>query len=291
MKTKIVVVLVTYHPDINNLQKVIPILLNQGVEICIVDNSPFDLVLRNQNIKVFNLGENKGIAYAQNVGMKWAFEEQGADFVLQMDQDSIPDTSLVNNLINGYEYLTSKNFNVGLIGAQDIDKDTFVNSQPKINKGKQLTEKDNLIFINQVLSSGSLIPKKTYQTVGNLDEKLFIDLVDFEYCWRILANNLVVVKNTQALIYHKLGEGTVKIFGFLTVGLPKPFRHYYSVRNTVHLILHGQAPFYWKVTNSFKTLFKMLFYPLTLPQGRERFRFIWIGFGDGIKGRFRVINA
>ena len=291
MKPKVIAILVTYYPELDNIRQVIVNLKGQGVQICIVDNSSVGVDFGNLGITVFTLGENKGIAYAQNIGMKWAFEEQGADFVLQMDQDSIPEENLVSKLFEGYNFLMSKGYKVGLIGAQDIDKDTLANSSPKIDTGNQLAEKDNLIIVNQVLSSGSLIPKLTYEIVGGLDERLFIDLVDFEYCWRIIGSDFIVVKNTQAVIYHKLGEGTIKIFGLLSVGLPKPFRHYYSVRNSVHLILHGNAPIYWKVSSSIKVIFKMFFYPLALPQGRERLRFIWSGFRDGIKGRFRVINA
>jgi rhamnosyltransferase len=142
-----------------------------------------------------------------------------------------------------------------------------------------------------VLSSGSLIPKSTYDQVGGPDDKLFIDLVDFAYCWRIASRSLLVIKNPQSQIFHKLGDGKVKILGFLEVGLPKPFRHYYSTRNTVYLILFGKAPFYWKATNSLKVLFKLTIYPLTLPQGKERFNFIWKGFKDGLFKRFQIINA
>jgi len=291
MSNRIIAVLVTYHPDLDHIRKVVLNLSNQGVELCIVDNSPYDIGKVDEHIQVFKLGENKGIAFAQNLGMKWAFEEKDAKFVLQMDQDSIPDENLVVNLLEGYEFLVDRKYEVGLIGAQDIDKDSLVASQAKINKGKVLEGMDNLIHVNEVLSSGSLIPKHTYEKVGKLDDKLFIDLVDFEYCWRIASNDLLVVKNTKAVIYHKLGEGSVKILGLISVGLPRPFRHYYSVRNSVYLILYGQAPIFWKVSNTFKILFKLLVYPIALPQGRERSQFIWRGFRDGVNRRFRIINA
>lgn len=290
MKYKITAILVTYNPDLENLKLIIKKLQSQGCTICVVNNSAFDLQDMDAEIKIFNFRENKGIAFAQNTGMTWAFGDYGSEFVLQMDQDSIPADNLVSTLVSAYEWLKKQGLKAGLIGSQDIDRDTHISSEAKFNKGKKIPG-TKLVQVSEVLSSGSLIPRSTYQQVGGPDDKLFIDLVDFEYCWRIADKGLLIVKNSDSLIFHKLGEGQIKILGLLNVGLPKPFRHYYSVRNTVYLIIFGKAPFYWKVSNSLKVLFKLTIYPIVLPQGKERFRFIWKGFSDGIYKRFQIINA
>lgn len=290
MKYKITAVLVTYNPDSEILKLIISKLQSQECAICVVNNSTFDLEKINEEINIINFRENKGIAFAQNAGMSWAFDELGSEFVLQMDQDSIPADNLVETLVSAWGFLKDLGLKPGLIGSQDIDRDTLLLSEAKFNKGKGIAG-TKLVQVSEVLSSGSLIPRSTYEQVGGPDDKLFIDLVDFEYCWRILEKGLIVVKNPDSLIFHKLGDGQIKILGFLNVGLPKPFRHYYSIRNTVYLILFGKAPFYWKVSNSLKVLFKLTIYPIALPQGKERFRFIWKGLVDGIYKRFQIINA
>ncbi len=68
-----------------------------------------------------------------------------------------------------------------------------------------------------------------------MEDSLFIDAVDSEYCWRIRHNGFLVIKNNDALLAHKLGDGKKKILGFLYVGVPSPIRHYYQVRNTLLL--------------------------------------------------------
>lgn len=290
MSYRITAILVTYNPEIENLKLIISKLQSQGCAICVVNNSTFDLQNMEDEIKIFNFRENKGIAFAQNTGMSWAFDACDSEFVLQMDQDSIPADNLIETLISAWDFLKKLGLKSGLIGSQDIDRDTLVLSEAKFNKGNGIAG-TKLVRVSEVLSSGSLIPRSTYEQVGGPDDKLFIDLVDFEYCWRISEKGLLVVKNPDSLIFHKLGEGQFKILGFLNVGLPKPFRHYYSIRNTVYLILFGKAPFYWKVSNSLKVLFKLTIYPIALPQGKERLRFIWKGLGDGIYKRFQIINA
>lgn len=290
MRGKITAVIVAYNPDLSDLENLVNKLTFQGCEICLVNNSVGVIAPFNPEMKVINFGQNRGIAEAQCVGMEWAFVENQSEFVLQMDQDSIPADNLVENLLLAWDKLLEQGEEVGLIGSQDIDKDTLKESQAKFNKGRVIAN-GGLVEVNEILSSGSLIPQSTYRKVGGPDSKLFIDLVDFEYCWRIQASGLKVIKNPSAKIYHKLGEGQVKILGLLPVGLPKPFRHYYSVRNTVFLILNGKAPVYWKATNIFKVLFKLLIYPVAMPQGKERFKYIWKGFRDGISKRFDIINA
>jgi rhamnosyltransferase len=290
MKYRTTVVLVTYNPDLELLKQIVDNLLSQRCTICIVNNSATQLQEFYPEIKIINFYENKGIAFAQTTGMTWAFNENGSDFVLQMDQDSLPADNLLDSLISAWERLKELGLRVGLIGSQDIDRDTLVYSEAKFNKGKKISGTD-LEQVSEVLSSGSLIPRSTFEQLGGPDAKLFIDLVDFEYCWRIAAKDLLIVKNPASHIYHKLGDGQVRILGMLSVGLPKPFRHYYSVRNTVYLILFGKAPIYWKASNSFKVLFKLVVYPITLPQGKERFNYIWKGFKDGIFKRFQIINA
>lgn len=289
MERKIVAVLVTYYPDIDHLKSSIKKLIDQGSYVCVVNNSSQDVEVLSA--QVINLGENKGIAYAQNVGMELAFNSFNADFVIQMDQDSLPADDMVQKLLTAYDYLTAHKINVGLVGCQDIDKDSLIGSKPRINKGKIILNQKHLIEVSEVLSSGSLIPRATYQTVGGPDNRLFIDIVDFEYCWRIATFGYKVVKSTEAIVFHKLGEGQKKIFGLISVVIPKPFRHYYNVRNAIYLIIYGKAPVYWKISNTAKILFKLCVYPFTLPEGKKRFKFIVKGISDGIYKRFEIING
>ncbi|WP_040476174.1 glycosyltransferase family 2 protein [Modicisalibacter luteus] len=276
-------ILVSYNPNISELNQAVDRLLLQTKRVIVCNNSDFSVEFNHQRVKVFNFYENLGIAKAQNIGMKWAFEN-GAEFILQIDQDSIPDSRLVKNLLACHETLTKLGYKIGLVGSQDYDKDTNELSVAKVKKGRVI-EGTSYIKVDQVLSSGSLIPFSTYNCVGGMDDGLFIDAVDSEYCWRTAKFGYLVVKDPSSLMAHKLGEGKKKILGFAYVGVPAPVRHYYQVRNFFLLCRRDYAPLYWKASNAFKLVFKLVFYPFVLSDGKRRFYYMLKGVKHGFSAR------
>ena len=285
---KIYSILVAYNPALAELNQAIERLKKQTDIVVVCNNSDYDIKFEDEQVKVFNFNENLGIAKAQSIGMKWAFEN-GADFILQMDQDSIPSDDLVEKLLECYDDLTNKGYKVGLVGPQDYDKDTKELNKARLKKGTFI-EGTNYVSLEQTLSSGSLIPKHVYDIVGGMDDELFIDAVDSEYCWRIRKNEFLVIKNNDALLAHKLGDGKQKILGFLNVGVPGPIRHYYQIRNTLLLVRRDYVPTYWKYSMLVKIVFKLFVYPFTLTNGFERFKYITKGIKDGIFGRSGKIS-
>lgn len=283
MKT-IYAILIAYNPDIEELHQAVDRLKAQVDVVVVCNNSNDDMVFEDKNVKFFNFEGNLGIAKAQTIGMKWAFEN-GADFVLQMDQDSIPSENLVSNLLSCYLELENKGYKVGLVGPQDFDKVTKELNKARLKKGEYV-QNTNYVSLEQTLSSGSLIPKGVYEVVGGMDDGLFIDAVDSEYCWRIRKNGFLVIKNNNALLAHRLGEGKKKILGFMYVGVPSPIRHYYQVRNTLLLVPRNYVPLYWKISGLAKIVFKLIIYPLCLNSGRQRLKYITRGISDGLKNKY-----
>ena len=104
---KIYAVLVAYNPQNNELALAVERIKVQTDIVIVCNNSDYDVKFDDEKVKVFNFRDNLGIAAAQSIGMKWAFEN-GADFILQMDQDSIADEQLVDNPLrssNQYQVL------------------------------------------------------------------------------------------------------------------------------------------------------------------------------------------
>ncbi len=288
MEHNIYAVVITYNPEISELISNLKSLEKQVSKIVICNNSNYQLSLTEGDYHIIEHGENLGIAEAQSIGMKWSYEN-GADFVLQMDQDSKPDEGMVHKLIEDYFVLTNKGFKIGLIGPQDYNKETKEETKALVNKGHILF--DGLISVDSTLSSGSLIPKEVYLESGTPDGDLFIDAVDFEYCWRIKGNRYLIIRDSGALLSHQLGEGKMKIAGILSVGIPSPIRHYYAFRNTIILLKRNYVPIYWKVSNLAKIIFKLFVYPLVMDQGKKRFSYMVKGLSDGLSGKLGSING
>lgn len=292
--SEIFTVLVAYNRTRRDLNQSVEELLKQTSFVVICNNSKDALVFKHPRIKVLNFADNLGIAKAQNVGMAWAFD-QGADFILQMDDDSLPDPDMVKLLLESYSALHSANYNVGIIGPRDYDRYTKKIHSTKLNpascqKGKFIDGFDGLVIVDSIISSGSLISRKSYLEVGEMLDELFIDAVDFEYCWRLRAKGFLIVRNDKAKIAHRFGEGRKSFFGIFDVAVTSPIRHYYQFRNVIYLFNRTYVPMEWKVRSILKMIFKMLFYPLFLNNGMDRLKYMSLGISDGIRKKMYRID-
>src|SRR3990167_7638926 len=196
MSDNIYAVVVAYNASADELLELVTRILRQVRFVVVCNNSSFELGLNVNGVYVLNFKENLGIAKAQSIGMQWAFDD-GAEFVLQMDQDSELSEDMVQKLIEAYTDLTSLGYKVGLVGVQDFDKFTGELNQARFNKGRPIAG-TSCKEVSETLSSGSLIPKVAYEAVGGMDDGLFIDAVDFEYCWRLRSKGFLIARCLDA---------------------------------------------------------------------------------------------
>lgn len=280
---KVYSLITTYQPEIASLKDLVRNLSKQTDLIVISNNSDFDILTEQLEsecpVHIINFGENLGIAEAQSRGMAWAFTN-GADFILQMDQDSTPHVDMVKHLMKCYWEMSAEGYNPGLIGVQDYDKVTGEINKARVKKGTPIN--DNYYDVDSTLSSGSLIPKNAWDTVGGMRDDLFIDAVDHEYCWRLRHAGFKIIRNKNALLAHRLGDGRFKILNLVSVGMPSPFRHYYATRNIFLLLKERHVPLFWKLSSLIKLSGKVVFYPIFLPKGKQRLFYFLKGIKDGM---------
>lgn len=282
MKLKIYTVLVAYNPDIGHLKKSIALLLQQTDKIIICNNSKIDIDLGIKDIITFNFNENLGIAKAQNVGMEWAFSND-ADFILQLDQDSLIAPDMVINLVSTYKKLLALGFSPGFVGPVEQDIDTHEINKKRFSTGKKI---DNDIWaVKETISSGGLIPKHAYKKIGGNDERLFIDLVDIEYCWRLQANDLGVYVTKKATLLHKLGNGKKAVVLNYRVDDHSAIRYFYQNRNLLLSIGCSHAPLRWKITAIPRVIRNLLFSFFLFENGKERSWYIIKGIQAAVLSR------
>ena len=279
---KIGCILVTYNPDIELLTKVLSKIINQVDKVFISDNST-NGVNNNfddyYNVKYHSNSGNIGIASAQNAGINY-FTLKSFDFILFLDQDSIPSDNLVFKLYNTYLELTKKDFCVGGIGPRPYNRKEKTIYKPVIKKGYKINS--NITEVGEIISSASFIPLINFLTVGKMDDSLFIDGVDHEWCWRARKEaklRFFIVDNV--LLSHQLGEGD-RLFFFKKVSIPTPFRTYYQFRNYFYLVKRSYVPLYWKVSNGFKYAIKYFYFSIFISPQFEYFCRINKGIIDGV---------
>lgn len=219
-KLKIVILIVLY----NDFPKEY-VFADKERHMIIVDNTPNrDLQLSdNIHIEYIPLGRNEGIAKALNIGCELAIK-LGADWCLTMDQDS----DLPEDMILKYEEFISRiSLNIGIIS-------------PLINmyKGENRKRSNSVEEIDEAITSGSLINLEAFQLVGGFKEEMFIDCVDFEFCWNLKSKGYKILQLNNIVMQHQLGNTQeFKFFGkhLFYITHHNFIRHYYMQRNGLYV--------------------------------------------------------
>lgn len=288
MKEKIEVVLVTYNPDISTLIQCINSLINQVERIIVVDNTPLGIKELNsfnhENIELIYLYENMGIAYAQNIGIKKAMDNR-AEFVLTSDQDTVYPENYIEGLMRCFMENT-KELKIASISPIYIDENKENSLQPMVYFENGFLKKDYSLneckSVSHVISSGMLIPIDALNDIGLMDEKLFIDWVDTEWCWRAISKGFSVLQTPNVVINHCLGNPSRNVLG-KRITVHSSFRNYYKIRNAVYLLFYSNSLSFPMKFFIIGQIIKMIIvHPLTSWNFFDEFKTIFSGIFDGI---------
>ena len=232
-------VVVTYNPDNDLMASQYLSVSRQVDKVIYVDNGSDCGIVFPDDCTIINNGRNLGLGKAQNIGIQAAVS-QGADFILLLDQDSLPDEDMVEKLLQVY-YECKKDVRVALVGP--VLKNAYKSAEPDgyglLISGCRI-RKVGLMRCTEVsycISSGSLIPVEVLNDVGLIEEKLFIDGMDLEWCLRAQGKGYSVIQTDLTGLTHRLGDGSEdKIMSH------SPFREYYIVRNDVWISRQSHIP-------------------------------------------------
>lgn len=287
-------VIVTYNPDMAVLETLLGSLLPQVARAIIVDNgSSVDLApwfgqLPHDNLTLHKLGNNYGIARAQNVGIE-KLDVGLESFILLSDQDSKPATDMVLELRKAALQLVAEGKKVAAIGPCYIDMRQN-NSPPFIRiKGlavrRQYAEKpDSVVEVDYLIASGCLMPTAVLRSVGLMNVDLFIDYVDIEWGLRAKAFGFQSFGVFAARMEHSLGDAHVNFIG-KQIPLHSPLRHYYLVRNGFWLYRQKGLPLNWKFVDGYRMLMRICFYTLFAKPRSRHFSMMMQGLVHGLTSR------
>lgn len=231
-------VVVLYKPNeeiLNNIKTYIKYL----DKLYVVDNTPNQdnsSLFNHKKIEYIANKENKGIAYALNVGANKAIKEK-YDFLLTMDQDSSFQTGAVKKIIDYIEENKKEVVkSVGLVSAYHLTPQNDGVVVPDINKPLL------------VMTSGNFVNLKAHKKIGGFKDWMFIDCVDFDYCLNMRHHGYEIIQLFKAKLNHNLGNTEKKrLFGkTMFVSHHSPVRRYYMVRNRHYLydMYHEEFPDY-----------------------------------------------
>jgi len=286
-KAGVVAVVVTYQPALDILEQLLDALIPQVTSVVVVDNgSDADLAAWNskrdiRGIEFLRLGENRGIAAAQNVGIQWVRNRE-ARFVLLMDQDSIPAPNMVEKLVS----TISEQASPAIAGPRYLDERQD-NPPPFIRiRGFRLercvcSAEKSVVHVDYLISSGCLIPMSVLDKVGGMRDDFFIDYVDIEWGLRARHHGFQSYGVCSAHMQHSLGDHPIEFFG-KNIPLHSPLRHYYHFRNAVLLYKEPWVPLNWKLVDGWRLCLKYVFYSLFAKPRMAHLRMMTLGVWHGL---------
>lgn len=216
-----------------------------------IDDSVLRLKKMFQSIEYIYNEENLGFSGGCNAGIRKAIK-LGADHILLLNNDTIVHPDMLNNLMRHIKpdigiasgkiyYLDDQNkmwYNGGRIDFYRLEG-------VPLKKSKESFSKSNASSIEVNFISGCFmyLSKRTIEKIGYLDEALFAQYEDIDYCIRAIKKSVKMLYIPDAIIWHKVsasfgtGEAIIKY---------KPFTYYLKIRNKLILIR--------RYTNGYKTI-------------------------------------
>lgn len=230
---------VLYNPTIEDIKNINNYITSVNI-VYVYDNSErdnSDLLrqrLKSENYVYLHNGKNDGISKALNEILRIA-KAQGYRYIIFLDQDSIFEGEQMKQLLHFALELQMNDI------AMYVPYVLFENDKLNINKEWE--------FVDFAITSGNLFDIEICDKIGRFDEKLFIDGVDRDYCFRILKNNYKICRYNKVLLKQCLGTGKKNIFGTYEHSV---IRNYYIFRNRLYMI--NKYPEIFKGAKKMKSL-------------------------------------
>ncbi|XOQ51809.1 MAG: hypothetical protein ACFWT7_00280 [Succiniclasticum sp.] len=226
---KLAGVVILYNPDmdvVDNIQSYYPML----DKLYVVDNSsqPNGAVVAAisslDNVVYIPHGENLGISYSLNEVLRLVKDSH--EWLLTMDQDSCFYDGKMEDYIKCLDYVSKSDSPV--YGVTFATSGTI---NPLFPEGA--------VFEDEVcITSGNIINVRRALEAGGFDENLFIDRVDFDFCFQCQKKGYKLLNYNKVLMKHQLGDTRTGQFFGVHFWFPDHsyIRFYYVVRNSIYMM-------------------------------------------------------
>ena len=287
-------IVVSYRCDLARLSLQFEKLLEQVSDVVWVDNgSGGDLSACLERFPASRmhpiwLGQNHGIAEAQNQGIEYALSKQ-ASHVLLMDHDSVPASDMVPKLL----VALGERPDAAAVGPCYTDPRRVGQRTPFFNvqngwrlKWLDCSDADVVWEVDHVIASGCLMPSTVLRRVGLMRVEFFIDWVDVEWCLRAKYHGYKIYGVCGAHLEHRLGDLVASVFG-REIPLHAPWRHYYQARNLVLTLASINVDKSSRMHHFFQQAKRFVLFSTCVP-GRFRYVTMWL---MGLMHGIMIING
>lgn len=234
MVDRALALIVTYNGE-SYIEDCLNSLLHQtvSIDILVVDNASEDRTREIVDeyftkVNLINVGYNSGFAHANNIGLKYAIDEN-YDYVLMINEDTIAEKTLVSELI---KYANNNTATIPKIysdpfkkiiwyAAGNVDFKTGIAS----NIQDEYRYTDQCINVNFMTGCCMLVHTDIIKKVGFFDEDFFMYYEDTDLSLRMYENGINMIYVPSTYIWHRIQNRK-----------DKPYKIYYMMRNRLYWI-------------------------------------------------------
>ena len=215
---------------------------NYVKKVYLVDNSMSDnsAILANIEDAEYISNRNRGgIGGAQNIGFQKALEN-GCDWAMTMDQDTYFEPEQVKEYFRLIENSVGENKTVVSysLRAENMTN-TFYWIDPLKNVLRPFVrkifakKKNTKIFSFPVrcIASSNVVKLRAWKDVGGFDESLFIDQVDYDFCYRLIERGYKILTFNSVYMNQCFGEAHGFTLFRKHYAKYSRIRYYHCIRN------------------------------------------------------------
>jgi len=195
----------------------------ENASVILVDNASADGTAdavrkaHGDRVAVIENEENLGFARGNNVGIRRALDE-GADFVLLLNNDTVVDPALLDRLVE----VIAGSDEIGIVGpkiyyASPPDRIWFAGGEVLLSRGlsrhigireRDTGRYDSIRDVDYVTGCALLARREVFEKIGYLDPVFTAYYEDTDFCMRARRAGFRVVYAPAGKVWHKISAST-----------------------------------------------------------------------------------
>jgi GT2 family glycosyltransferase len=192
------------------------------------------------DIRIEKLSKNLGYAGNNNVGIQIALD-QGANWVLILNPDTVIDANCLQELVKAGEketsigILTPKIYQMDLpneIQAAGGQLDRSFDVRWRGTGEQDRGQYDLFAPVDVAHGCAMLVHRRVFETIGLFDSRFFMYREDVDFCLRARRAGFLILYVPTASIWHRRSSGDTARSPFIT---------YYMTRNSYLLLSNAKA--------------------------------------------------
>lgn len=238
-----------------------------------------------KNIVYVTKNKNLGLGAAFNMALKDdTYGWKDDDLIIFFDQDSQIGEGYIQALQDEYRKIETLIPNLGCLGPVFYNTSNDRTERPR--QKKNIT--DETYEVSNTITSSLMMRYGNLKKIGFWNENVFLDLADWDLCWRMQKAGMVCCMTEKVVLHHSVGNGEKKV-GPIKLRVGQPFREYYQTRDALYLLQENYVPLKIRLRLIANVTIRPVVHYLMLDDKKSRMKFIRQGISDykeGVRGEY-----